>query len=86
MVTLEPGSMPRRWIPESGLQEHREKIHKESKIADKKNLPFTFSKPGKAKKQSQFKCECGHVFLASKNTVMVICSRCKKLSKVEKME
>jgi hypothetical protein len=78
-------SIPRRWIPESGLQEYREKIHKESKIADKKNLPFTFSKPWKAKKQSQFKCGCGHIFLASKNTVMVICSKCKQLSKVEKM-
>jgi len=85
MATLESGSISRRWIPESGLQEHREKIHKESKIADKKNLPFTFSKPWKVKKQSQFKCECGHIFLASKNTVMVICSKCKQLSKVEKM-
>lgn len=86
MPILEPGSTPRRWIHESGLRKYREKIHKESKLEDQKNLPFAFSKPGRGGKQRQFKCECGHIFLASKNTVMVICSKCKKLSKVEKME
>jgi len=86
MVTLEPGSTPRRWLPDEGERKLREKIHRESKLDDQKNLPFTFSKPKRGGKQSLFKCGCGHVFLASKNTVMVICSRCKKLSKVEKME
>lgn len=83
---VEPGSTPRRWLPDEGERKLREKIHRESKLDDQKNLPFTFSKPKRGGKQNQFKCECGHVFLASKNTVMVICSKCKQLSKVEKME
>lgn len=82
---LSPGSMPRRWIPEGGEQKHREKIHKESKFVDNhKNLPFSFSKPLSSGKKCLFKClECGHTFLASKNTTMCICSKCKKAAKVE---
>lgn len=82
---LEPGSTPRRWIPEGGEQKYRERIHRESKFADDhKNLPFTFSKPHHPKKQILFKClECGHIFSASKNTVMIICSECKKSARVE---
>jgi len=86
MAILEPGSTQRRWLPDEGERKLREKIHRESKLDDRKNLPFTFSKPKRGGKQSLFKCECGHGFLASKNTVMVICSKCKELSKVEKME
>lgn len=82
---LSPGSMPRRWIPKGGEQKHREKIHRESKLADdRKNLPFRFSKPPRSGKNHLFKClECGHTFFASKNTVMCICSKCKKSAKVE---
>lgn len=82
---LEPGSVPRRWIPEGGELKYREKIHRESKLADDhKNLPFTFSKPQRSKKQVLFKClECGHIFFASRNTVMIICSECKKSAGVE---
>lgn len=73
-------------MPEKGLRKHQEKIHRESKIADQKNLPFTFSGPKRSGKQIWFRCvECDHVFLASKNTVMVICRECKKLTKVERI-
>ena len=77
----------RRYLPEIGERKFREKIHRESKLTDQKNLPFTFSRPRCSGKQVLFECnECGHVFFASKNTVMIICSKCKKLSKVEKMD
>jgi len=84
---LIPGSMPRRWIPEGGERKHRDKIHRESKfVDDNKNLPFTFSKPTCLGSQVLFKClECDHTFLASKNTIMCICSECKKDAKVERV-
>jgi len=78
---LSPGSTPRRYVPALGEKKHRERIHRESKIADSKNLPFTFSKPKKPKRQSSFKCKhCGYVFSAPVNTVGVICSECKTFS------
>lgn len=82
---LSSGSTPRRWVPKGGEQKHREKIHRESKLADKrKNLPFSFSKPPRSGKNCLFECsECGHFFTASKNTIMCICSKCKKATKVE---
>ncbi len=88
MGELDPGSTPRRWEPESGLQKHRERIHKESKTADDhKNLPFTFSKPAKAKRMAGFKCaECERTFSASVNTIMCICPECKKATKVERLD
>ncbi|MFA5397404.1 MAG: hypothetical protein WC346_15450 [Methanogenium sp.] len=74
-------NMERRWIPEEGLKKYREKIHKSSKLADAKNLPFTFSKP-KRGSSGYFECaECGRGFFSGKNTVMVICPICKKLTK-----
>lgn len=84
---LSPGSTPRRWIPPGGEQKHRERIHKESTLTDKyKKLPFKFSKPACNKQSNTFKCSnCGSLFSASKNTVMIICSKCKKLAKAEKI-
>lgn len=78
----------RRWVPEGGLQKHREKIHKESKFADdNKNLPFTFSKPQKPKRHDLFRCvECGRVFSAPVNTIMCECKDCGKATKVELVE
>ncbi|RLI62846.1 MAG: hypothetical protein DRO67_06765 [Candidatus Asgardarchaeum californiense] len=86
MAELPPGS-PRRWIPEGGLQKHRERIHKESKFADDhKKLPFTFSKPQRPKKTNLFECsECGREFYAPINTVMCICPDCKKVTKARKV-
>jgi len=76
----------RRWIPEGGLQKHRERIHRESKIADNKKLPYVFSKPIR-KSYALFECEeCGRVFSAAKNTVMVICSTCKKLTRAKQID
>lgn len=82
-----PGPDGRRWIPEGGLAKHREKIHRESKLADRKNLPYTISKPPTRKKMVWFECnECGHQFSSPKNTCMVICSNCKKLTKCEALD
>jgi len=82
---LSPGSTPRRWVPEGGERKHREKIHRESSLADgNKNLPFTFSKPQNSRKAHLFQCsECGNSFFAPKRTIMCICSKCKKVTKVE---
>lgn len=83
MGELLPGATPRRWIPEGGLQKHREKIHRDSKKADDKNLPFAFSKPKTFKKTADLCCkECGRIFLASVHTVMCVCPVCKKVTKV----
>ena len=84
---LTPGSVGRRWEPRGGVSKHNERIHKESKyIDDHKNLPFTFSKPKKNQINKLVKCmSCGHVTYASKNTVGVICSECKKYSEVEEV-
>ena len=86
MPELESGS-PRRWEPEIGNKRHGEKIRKESKMADQKNLPFKFSKPKKSAPPAVFECSgCGRLFSASKNTVMVICPVCKKLTTARKIE
>ena len=75
----------RRYVPEEGLQKLRNKIHKESKAADSKNLPYTFSKPIR-KSFTWFECvKCGRVFNATKNTCMVVCPVCKKLTKVREL-
>jgi ribosomal protein L37AE/L43A len=84
---LEPGSMGRRYLPEKGLKRHRDKIHRESAEYDKKNMPFTFSKPPRRGSTRTFQClNCGHVFEAPKKTIMVICSVCKQLSKVRELD
>lgn len=88
MGEISPGSVPRRWIPEGGIDKHRAKIHRESKFADEhKNLPFTFSKPDKPKKSDVFRCaKCGHLFTAPSRTIMCICSECKELTSVERLD
>jgi len=85
MGELSPGSTPRRWIPEGGEQKLRDKIHRESKFTDDhKNMPFSFSKPPKSKSQRWFRClGCGHETSAPKNTIMIVCKKCKNACKVE---
>jgi len=76
----------RRWIPEDGLRKHRDKIHRESKIADTKNLPYTITRPPVRKSFVWFECvECGRSFSAAKNTCMIVCPECKKLTKVRQL-
>lgn len=82
---LSPGTTERRWIPPDGLRKHREKIHRESKIAeDQKDLPFTFSKPPKYNGRFAYvKCDnCGRVTSASTITVGIICQDCGIFSTV----
>jgi DNA-directed RNA polymerase subunit RPC12/RpoP len=84
---LTPGATPRRWIPEGGIKKHNEKIHRESKVSDNKNLPFQFSKPPKNKRHEWFECvECGRVISAPVNTIMYACPDCKKATKVERIK
>lgn len=84
---LSPGTTGRRYIPEGGIRKHNERIHRESKLADKYgNLPFTFSKPSKPPKTKYVECEvCGHITRAQKNTVGMICSNCKKYVSVKEV-
>jgi len=88
MGELSAGSTGRRWIPDGGLQKYRERIHRESKFADEyKKLPFTFSKPRRPKLNECFCCEkCGYMLSAPKNTVMMICPSCKKVTQVVKVD
>ena len=84
---LTPGATPRRWAPEGGIRKHNEKIHRESKIADYKKLPFQFSKPPKNKRHEWFECvECGRIIAAPINTIMYACPDCKKATKVERIK
>lgn len=85
MPELDPGSTGRRWEPEGGIKKHNERIHRESRIVDShKNLPFKFSKPKKSKKHVLMKCKrCNHIVSLQKNSVGMICPKCKKYSNVE---
>lgn len=72
---------------EKGSKRYKEKIHRDSKFADKwKNLPFTFSKPAKrtqARRDIFHLCDtCQHVMLVSKFTAGMICKGCKSYSSI----
>jgi len=85
---LSPGTTPRRYAPEGGVNKHNERIHKESKWTDdNKNLPFSFSKPTKSQKSKIARCKnCGTIKSVNKNTVGVICNNCKQYSAVEEID
>jgi len=85
---LPPGSVGRRYEPATGINNHRKRIHAESKTADNKNMPFTFRKPLKPKGRSVYlKCNnCGHIITGSSTTVGVVCNNCKKFSGVTEVE
>lgn len=87
MAEIAPGSADRRYDPEIGLGKHRERIHRESKRSDEKNLPFTFSKPKRGSPSNVlYECEeCGDELFSGKNTFMVICTTCKAVRKVVKV-
>jgi formylmethanofuran dehydrogenase subunit E len=75
----------RRYEPSLGTRKHNERIHHESKRADHyKNLPFTFSKPPKARGSLTYvRCNnCGNVTPATTVTVGIICKKCNKFSSV----
>lgn len=85
---LDPGSTKPRYEPEGGWHKHKERIHRESKVADDhKNLPFKFSKPRKHRRHTAVRCKnCGYVTSAPVNTVGIICPECKKYSSVEVLD
>lgn len=80
---LSPGAK-RRWEPEGGIKKHNERIHKESKQFDKKDLPFTFRKPKKSLGSATYiECPyCSKGLSITSKTVMVVCSGCSKLIKI----
>ena len=80
MAVLNPGVTKRRWEPEKGVRKLNERIHRESRAVDAySNLPFTFSKPKKPKRQNVVECkECGHMTSVPVNTIGMICAECKK--------
>jgi formylmethanofuran dehydrogenase subunit E len=85
---LSPGSTKRRYEPAMGTKKHNERIHKESKMTDGKNLPFDFRKPPKPKGRSAYvKCDnCGYIASASTATCGIICPECKKFSTVTEVQ
>lgn len=84
---LSPGSTPRRYEPAQGLKKHRERIHRESKQADGRNLEFNFRKPPKPMGRSTYvRCDnCGYIASATTATCGIICPECKKFSTVTEM-
>ncbi len=87
MSELPPGETPRRYEPTEGVANLNKRIHKESEFTDKhKNMPFTFSKPKQAKKNVVKVCSnCKELVSAHKETVGIICSKCKKYARVEEV-
>lgn len=84
---LSPGATKPRYEPEGGWKKHKERIHRESNTLDKKNLPFTFSKPTRPKRQTLVRClNCGNIVYVPVNTVGMVCGCCKKYSGVEVIE
>ena len=85
---LTPGSTPRRYEPNDGIRRHVDRIHRESKSADGKNLDFTFGKPWKPKGASAvLACDnCGYQLSGTVVTVGVICPECKEFSTVSEVK
>jgi hypothetical protein len=86
---LSPGTTGRRWTPPGGLKSHKEKIHRESIIADDhKDLPFSFNKPNKPKGRSTYvKCDnCDYITSGTTVTVGMVCPECHSFSTVTEVE
>ncbi len=80
---LSPGS-PRRYEPKGGINKHNARIHRESKIADGKNLDFNFRKaPKPLGRPTAVECDnCGFIIGGTTATAGVICPECKEFSTV----
>lgn len=87
MGELAPGTTARRYEPNEGVNNLNKRIHKESEYIDKhKDMPFTFSKPKKAKISVTKICKnCKEPVSVNKDTVGVICRYCKTYSQVEEV-
>ena len=83
---LTPGS-GRRYEPRGGVEKHNAKIHRESKIADGKNLDFNFRKAAKAVGRNVYvQCDnCGYVISGTTATHGIICPECHKFSTVSEV-
>jgi predicted RNA-binding Zn-ribbon protein involved in translation (DUF1610 family) len=72
---------------EKGSNKYKDMIHKNSKAYDRGNPTFTFPPKSKIKCSSNkaFECpECGAVMVGTKYSVMIVCSDCKKLVRINK--
>lgn len=71
-----------------GGRKYKEMIARGSREADKKNLPFTFSKPAKrtqARKDIFHLCDhCRAVSMVGKYTAGIVCSGCNGFASVNK--
>lgn len=87
MGELEPGTTGRRYEPAEGVNNLNKRIHKESEYTDRnKNMPFTFSKPKKAKRSVVRICSnCKRLVSVNKDTVGIICRYCKEYASVEEV-
>jgi len=69
-----------------GSRKYMEMVDRGSKEADKKNLPFTFSKPpkGSRRREDLFHiCDfCNYVSMVSKYRAGQVCKGCKKFTSV----
>jgi len=84
---LPAGTTSRRYEPECGVQKHNERIHRESAVAEGKNLPFSFRKPLKPMgRNTVVQCDnCGQYISGTTVTVGVICKNCGKFSTVSEV-
>ena len=65
-----------------------DKVRRESKLADEKNLPSTISaapRPPKARNRG-YLCDCGEVYWFNKDTYMFACGKCDSLKKTSDLE
>jgi len=67
---------------------HREKIHRESKVADSKDLSFTFSKPKKQKpNRDAYQCgRCERIIPIDASRTHAIVCRCGNFMIINKDE
>ena len=83
-------SLPKTHYPKRAVktQKDRERIHKDSKRTNMKNLPFTFSKPQRAKsKPDIYICEnCGREANINKRHCVLIACPCGHINYLDRKE
>lgn len=82
-----PCMSPHREAPnrhEKGSAKYKEWVRKGSKLADNRNLSFTFSKPKRCGIRNclVYCTNCGNQSAVTETTVAVICSSCKQMYRV----
>lgn len=68
-----------------GAKKYREQIHRESKVLDQKNLPYSFGKPQKSSsgiRDIYATCSSGHIKPITKTIVSYVCRECQEYVKI----